>query len=137
MDKWLQCPDRNGIADHRMNVASATDQLENCIQSIANLSGMDGAIVLTYGCNVGAFNAIIDRQENPEAAPRLIDVKGDEIDYKKAFAHRRSRHQSALLYAHSVPDSFVFVISQDGSISAFHNPGDGTVVCEFGLRPMK
>jgi hypothetical protein len=137
LERWLENADMNGLAEQRMNVASATDRLENCVQAIANLSGMDGAIVLTYGCNVGAFNAIIDRQTEPQAAPRLIDVKGKEIDYQKAFGDRGSRHQAALLYARSVPDSFVFVISQDGSISAFHNPNDGTVVCEFGLRPME
>jgi hypothetical protein len=118
-----------------MNVASATDRLENCIQAIANLSGMDGAIVLTYGCNVGAFNAIINRPDTQDIGPKLIDVQGQKIDLKETFAHRGSRHQSGLLYARIVPDCVVFVISQDGSISAFHNPIDGTVICEFGLRP--
>jgi hypothetical protein len=130
-------PDRRHLTPHMMNVTRATDQLENCLPAIANLSGMDGAIVLTYGCNVGAFNAIIDRQNEPQSEPKLIDVDGKAIDYQKTFGHRGSRHQSALLYARSVPDSFVFVISQDGSISAFHNPNDGTVICEFGLRPME
>jgi hypothetical protein len=135
VEKWLEKPDANGLSEQQVNVASATDRLENCIQAIANLSGMDGAIVLTYGCNVGAFNAIINRQNAPETEPKLMDVQGKEIDEKETFARRGSRHQSGLLYARIVPDCFVFVISQDGSISAFHNPNDGTVICEFGLRP--
>jgi hypothetical protein len=135
IEKWLEKPDASGLSQQQMNVASATDRLENCIQAIANLSGMDGAIVLTYGCNVGAFNAIINRQDTPGIEPKLIDVQGQKIDHKETFAHRGSRHQSGLLYARTVPDCFVFVISQDGSISAFHNPNDGTVICEFGLRP--
>lgn len=135
--KLLNKPNHSQLAPRMMNVTRATDQLENCLRAIANLSGMDGAIVLTYGCNVGAFNAIIDRQNEPESEPKLIGVDGKAIDYQKTFGHRGSRHQSALLYARSVPDSFVFVISQDGSISAFHNPNDGTVICEFGLRPME
>ena len=133
----LNVPDRSHLMPYMMNVTRATDQLENCLPAIANLSGMDGAIVLTYGCNVGAFNAIIDRQNEPESEPTLIGVDGTAIDYQKTFGHRGSRHQSALLYARSVPDSFVFVVSQDGSITAFHNPNDGTVICEFGLRPME
>jgi len=137
VEKLLKMTDRRHLAPHMMNVTRATDQLENCLPAIANLSGMDGATVLTYGCSVGAFNAIIDRQNEPESEPKLIGVDGKAIDYQKTFGHRGSRHQSALLYARSVPDSFVFVISQDGSISAFHNPNDGTVICEFGLRPME
>jgi hypothetical protein len=120
--------------DLRMNVAAATDRLENCIEAVANFAGLDGAIVLTFGCNVGAFNAIIDRQTKPGSV-KLVDPEGNAIDYRQAFSHRGSRHQSGLLYAQSVPDSFVFVISQDGSVSVFHNPNDGTVTCEFGLRP--
>ncbi|MEX2170017.1 MAG: hypothetical protein WD851_11960 [Pirellulales bacterium] len=135
--KLLNMPDRSHLTPYMMNVTRATEQLENSLPAIANLSGMDGAIVLTYGCNVGAFNAIIDRQKEPESDPKLIGVDGKAIDYQETFGHRGSRHQSALLYARSVPDSFVFVISQDGSISTFHNPSNGTVICEFGLRPME
>jgi hypothetical protein len=137
IEKWIAKPDASGLSKQQVNVAAATDRLENCVQAIANLSGMDGAIVLTYGCNVGAFNAIINRQNAPEIEPKLIDVQGREIDQKDAFARRGSRHQSGLLYARTVSGCFVFVISQDGSISAFHNPSDGTVICEFGLRPME
>jgi Probable sensor domain DACNV len=133
----LKTPNRSHLTPYMMDVTRATDQLENCLPAIANLSGMDGAIVLTYGCNVGAFNAIIDRQKKPKSQAKLIGVDGRAIAYEKTFAHRGSRHQSGLLYARSVPDSFVFVVSQDGSISAFHNPNDGTVICEFGLRPME
>jgi hypothetical protein len=65
----------------------------------------------------------------------IADPKGEALDYDATFALRGSRHQSGLLYTQSVFDSFVFVISQDGSISAFHNANNGTVVCEFGMRP--
>jgi hypothetical protein len=133
----LGATDRSDLTPHMMDVTRATEQLENCLSAIANLSGMDGAIVLTYDCKVGAFNAIINRQKESDTEQKLIDVDGKAIDDQKTFGHLGSRHQSALLYAQSVPDSFVFVISQDGSISAFHNPNDATVICEFGLRPME
>lgn len=137
IDGLLNLTDHTSISPQKMNLATATDRLENCLPAIANLSGMDGAIVINFDCTVAAFNAIIDRKAKPESEPKLIDVNGNAIDYRKAFAHKGSRHQSALLYAQSVRDSFVFVISQDGSITAFHNPGNGSVICEFGLRPME
>ncbi len=137
VDKLLTTNDRAHLMPYMLKVARSTDQVENCIPAIANLSGMDGAIIFTYDCKVAAFNAIIDRQNASESEAKLIRADGTAIDYRETFAQRGSRHQSALLYAKSVRDSFVFVISQDGSISAFHNPGDGSVVCEFGLRPME
>jgi hypothetical protein len=42
-------------------VVSDTTMLENCINSISHLAGLDGAVVLDYACKVAAFNAIIDR----------------------------------------------------------------------------
>jgi hypothetical protein len=63
-----------------------------------------------------------------------VDQHGLERRREDILRNRGSRHQSALFYAEHVPNSFAFVISQDGGVSAFHNPGDGTVVCEMGMR---
>ena len=94
---------------------------------------MDGAIVMDYGCNVVAFNAIISQDAEGTGQGRLVDRIGRKIPEAVVAGNRGSRHQSALFYA-SVHHSFVFVISQDGVVSAFHNRGDGTVLCERGLR---
>ncbi len=115
-------------------VVSDITMLENCIDSIAHLAGMDGAIVMKYDCRVAAFNAIIDRSAAGNPAPRIVDQDHIEQRCDDILRNRGLRHQSALFYAERVPNSFVFVISQDGGISAFHNPGDGTVVCEMGMR---
>jgi len=122
------------VNPHALTVASDTARLEKCIDSIAHLAGMDGAIVLTYDCKVAAFNAIIARSEAGADSCRLVDQHDIERPRDVILRHRGSRHQSALSYAVNVPDSFAFVISQDGGISAFHNPGDGRVVCEVGMR---
>lgn len=119
---------------HSLTVASSTTMLENCIRSIAHLAGMDGAIVMDYACNVVAFNAIISTDGEGTGQGRLVDRSGREIPEAVIAGNRGSRHQSAVFYARRVPHSFVFVISQDGVVSAFHNRGDGTVLCERGLR---
>jgi hypothetical protein len=89
---------------------------------------------MDYACKVVAFNAIIKRSASPQVACQLVDELGTKRQPDEILSNRGSRHQSALSYAMSVPHSFVFVISQDGGISAFHNPADGRVVCEMGLR---
>jgi hypothetical protein len=118
-------------------VASDAAMLENCIDSIAHLAGVDGVIVMDYACKVAAFNAIIDRSASGQTPCRLLDQHRLERERDDILRNRGSRHQSALSYAMVVPNSFAFVISQDGGVSAFHNPADGTVVCETGLRVLE
>lgn len=118
---------------HILTVASETAVLEKCVNLIADLAGMDGAIVMDYACNVVAFNAIIDRGATGEPA-RLVDDINRTQDPAEVGRNRGSRHQSAMSFGRHVPNSFVFVISQDGGVTAFHNRGDGTCRWEGGLR---
>jgi hypothetical protein len=125
---------RQAASPHSVAVASDTAMLENCISSIAQLAGMDGAIMMDYACNVVAFNAIISKNVGKEEQARFVDSIGRELSEADVVGNRGSRHQSAMAYARRVPHSFAFVISQDGSVSAFQNQGDGTVLCERELR---
>lgn len=117
-----------------LSVASNTTMLENCVRSIGQLSGMDGAIVMDFECNVVAFNAIIARDPDREDKSRFVNRHGHDIPAEDVARNRGSRHQSAMSYAQRVPNSYAFVVSQDGIVTAFHNRGDGTVLCEQGLR---
>jgi hypothetical protein len=125
---------QQAISPQSLGVASDTTMLENCLSSISHLAGMDGAIVMDYACNVVAFNAIIAKSADGMPDVSLVDQIGRNLVYDDVMRNRGSRHQSALAYAMRVPNSFVFVISQDGGVSAFHNRGDGTVLCEGALR---
>jgi hypothetical protein len=117
-----------------LTVASETAVLEKCVNLIANLAGMDGAIVMDFACNVLAFNAIISRDAEGANLARLVDEINRTLDPAEVGRNRGSRHQSATSFARRVPNSFAFVISQDGGVTAFHNRGDGTCRWEGGLR---
>jgi hypothetical protein len=108
--------------------------LENCLRSIGTMSGVDGAIVMDYACNVLAFNAIIPRPPEGVNHARLVDTADRLLTSEEVVGDRGSRHQSALAYVMGMADSFAFVISQDAGVTAFHNRGDATVVCERRLR---
>jgi hypothetical protein len=95
---------------------------------------MDGAIVMDYGCNVLAFNAIVSRDAKGGHPAILVDGIDRPLDAAEIGSNRGSRHQSALSFARRVPNSFAFVISQDGGVTAFHNRGDGICRWEGGLR---
>ncbi len=134
--KLLDLAERGESTPGLLNIALSVTMLEKAIETIAHLAGVDGAIVFNNSLRVGAFNAIIDRTlQAPKC--RLVNEGGFEIEDTEIMKHRGSRHQSALLYARSIPNSFAFVISQDGSVSAFHNRGDGTVICEIGMRVLE
>lgn len=121
---------------HGLAISSTVSMLEKGVSSIARLAGMDGAIVMDFGCKVVAFNAITTKASAPSDT-KLFDIHGREFKYDEVVGNRGSRHQSALIYTMTVPRSFAFVLSQDGAVTAFHNTGEGTVVFQRGLRLMK
>ncbi len=125
----------NGVFNpHALTIASDVMMLEDALDSTAHLSGVDGAIVMDYSCKVVAFNAIIDKSLGDVVICELVDPQGHVLNETTQMNGRGSRHQSALSYAKRVPNSFAFVISQDGGVSAFHNPDGSKVVCELGMR---
>jgi hypothetical protein len=119
---------------HLLNVASDTAALEKCVNLIAHLAGMDGAIVMDYACNLVAFNAIISPDADGTDPALLVDEIGRSLDPAEVGGNRGSRHQSAMSFARRVPNAFAFVISQDGGVTAFHNRGNGRCRWEGGLR---
>ncbi len=134
LNNAMAMAERGTPIGNSVTVSSDTAILEKIIVSISHLAGMDGAIVIDYTCKVVAFNAIIDRSNCSLSTCRIVNENGEEQTYDEVVKKRGSRLQSALAYVMSVPDSFAFVISQDGSVSAIHNPNDGSVVYEHGLR---
>jgi hypothetical protein len=130
---------RSGGAGYRHSpiVAANTEMLEQCVRAVAHLAGMDGAIALNYECQVVAFNAIIAKAGDDPKAYRFVDKDNTNIDYEDVVRNRGSRHQSALSFVMRVSKSFAFVISQDGFVSAFHNQGNGTIMCERGMRVLE
>ncbi len=125
----------NGVFNpHALTIASDVMMLEDALDSTAYLSGVDGAIVMDYSCKVAAFNAIIDKSSGGHVTSELVNTGGQVLKESSLMSGKGSRHQSALSYAKRVPNSFAFVISQDGGVSAFHNPDGTKVVCELGMR---
>ncbi|MFA8018377.1 putative sensor domain DACNV-containing protein [Bremerella cremea] len=119
-----------------LRISSLVSILEKCVSMVGQLAEMDGAILVDFDLKVVAFNSIIAKLEVPEGI-RFFDGLGVQHEYSNVIENRGSRHQSALTWVMSVPDSFAFVISQDGSVSAFHNAGEGNVQYEYGLKLLK
>jgi hypothetical protein len=133
--KVLNRPDRSETYDGRtLIVAANVEMLEKYIRTVSHLASMDGAIVLDYRCKVVAFNAIIAKTEDRPQDYRFIAQDNVATKYEDVVNNKGSRHQSALSFVMRVPRSFAFVISQDSSISVFHNPDDGSIRCAQEMR---
>jgi hypothetical protein len=112
-----------------------TEILEKCIAAVGHLAGLDGAIALNFECKVVAFNAIIKKMDVDHSVFQFVNGDGEDLHgYENVTNGRGSRHQSALSYVMAVPKSFAFVISQDGSVAAFHSADNKVIVCDRGLR---
>lgn len=99
------------------------------LQVLAQLSAVDGALVLSMELDLVSFGATL---KAPKWEGKII-LGPDGYGYTKDvdFNAKRlgTRHNSAIDFAAACPGSIVFVISQDGPIRAFVNSGEDAVLC--------
>jgi len=76
----------------------------------------------------------IAKSEDKKPLPEFLNQESRETTYDEVLQNQGSRHRSALSYVMQVPSSFAFVISQDSGVPAFHNPDNGTILCEKDMH---
>jgi hypothetical protein len=96
----------------------------NAARSIAYLSAVDGATVLSKDFEVLAFGAKLKARRKgakAEAITRILplggDLGSDQVTLDQEF--RGTRHLSAARFVFHNPGSAAFVVSQDGGITGF------------------
>ena len=107
------------------------EDLNRAVESVAGLTAVDGATVITDKYEVLAFGAKIRRRDNQ---PWVADIVVTE-PIEGAVPHRLhpgqlggTRHLSAAQFALDQPDSVVLVASQDGRFTLFAwSPCEGVV----------
>jgi hypothetical protein len=99
------------------------------LQRLAQLSTVDGALILTSALELVAFGTKL--QAPPWHGKALLGPDGWGNTSEDTFPAQRygTRHNSAIDFAAACKGSTVFVISQDGPIRAFVRPDEGTVLC--------
>jgi DisA bacterial checkpoint controller nucleotide-binding len=99
------------------------------LQRLAQLSTVDGALILTSALELVAFGARL--QASPWNGKPLLGPDGWGNTSGDTFPAQRygTRHSSAINFAAACKGSIVFVISQDGPIRAFVWSDEGTVLC--------
>ena len=99
------------------------------LQRLAQLSTVDGALILTSALELVAFGVRL--QASPWDGKPLLGPDGWGNTSGDTFPSQRygTRHNSAINFAAACKGSTVFVISQDGPIRAFLWSDEGTVLC--------
>jgi hypothetical protein len=99
------------------------------LQRLAQLSTVDGALILTSALELMTFGAKL--QAPPWSGKPLHGPDGWGNVSGETFPTERygTRHSSAINFAAACKGSTVFVISQDGPIRAFVWSDEGIVVC--------
>lgn len=98
---------------------SFKERLQNESKAIASFTAVDGATIITTDLELVGFGAMIKRKDIPEEIPCLEPLETNSAYSFQTKDIRGARHRSALQFAYKNDSAMVFVVSQDGSTTAF------------------
>jgi len=96
--------------------------LRSAVESIAGLTAVDGATVITNQYEVLAFGAKIMRAPGCESVEQIVltePVVGNQVEVVPPVQHGGTRHLSAAQFIHDQRDALALVASQDGRFTVF------------------
>jgi hypothetical protein len=107
-------PDYESSTDHLLN------QLDEAVfemsHFIANLTGTDGAVVLTKSYEILGFGAEIHCSESEVSSiARAIDLEADHVEIE-SMRRGGTRHRSVYRFCNAIRNAAGQVISQDGNV---------------------
>ena len=109
-----------GWSDYESSTDPVLTQLDEAVfemsHFVANLTGTDGAVVLTKGFELLGFGAELHCQENEVSEiARAIDVEADSVEIE-SMRRGGTRHRSVYRFCNAIHDAIGHVISQDGNV---------------------
>lgn len=115
--------EHNQLASEEQEIDEAIGDIA---QSIASMSSVDGAVVMTDDLRVLGFGA-----EVLAASPSLKEVRiEDDSNSNKKIPIESfgTRHRSAFRFCSSFEEAVVFVVSQDGGVKAVKRVGQDVIL---------
>lgn len=98
------------------------ERVRPVIDTIAGLTAVDGATVITHDYGLHAFGAKIRRREGWPMVEQVIltePIEGAAVERLATGQVGGTRHSSAAQFAHDQRDAIALVASQDGRFTAF------------------
>jgi len=96
--------------------------LRSAVESIAGLTAVDGATVITDQFEVLAFGAKIKRAEGCASVEQMVltePIVGNQAEVVPPVQHGGTRHLSAAQFIHDQRNAVALVASQDGRFTVF------------------
>jgi len=96
--------------------------LRNAVDTVAGLTAVDGATVITETYKVVAFGAKIKRAAGKQSVEQMVltePVIGNQAEVVPPVQHGGTRHLSAAQFIHDQRDALALVASQDGRFTVF------------------
>jgi len=128
-----------GWSDFASNTSARLEQLEQAVfelsRVIANLSAIDGAVVLDKRFRLLGFGAEVSAElPTPDRVWRALDSEGTELQ-PDSIENVGTRHRAAYRFVNDHPDGLAVVISQDGGVSFVANREKQVVYWEQSVSP--
>jgi hypothetical protein len=125
--------------DFELDVSPDLEKLEQAVfelsRLIANLTGIDGAVVLDKRLGLVGFGAEVSAElPTPSRVFRAIDIEGRE---RRAddIENVGTRHRAAYRFVHDHPQGIAIVISHDGGVNFVANRDGEVVFWEQSVSP--
>jgi len=128
-----------GWADFASNQSARFEELEQAVfeqsRVLANLSAIDGALVLDKRFSVVGFGAEVSAElPTPGRVWRALDTEG-QVRQPEDIENVGTRHRAAYRFVNDHPDGLAVVISQDGGVSFVANRERQVVFWEQSVSP--
>lgn len=94
------------------------NHLRRAARLIGDLAATDGCVVLDSRLDVKGFGAKIDWRPEATFLPMIDKRSGDRLADEQIEKNMGTRHRSACRLAQILPGAIIFVISQDGDLTA-------------------
>lgn len=110
------------------NMEEAEQRLGDSIQSVAALSGVDGAVVITDRLRLLGFGAeVIVSSPSLRAISIAHDAMANETS-PRSIEFYGTRHRAAFRFCSSYEDAIALVVSQDGGVKAVKRVGPNVIM---------
>jgi len=123
------------VSDESAELAALEQDVFELSRVLANLSAIDGALVLDKRLGLLGFGAEVSAElPTPERVFRALDAEGVERQ-PESIENVGTRHRAAYRFVSDHPEGLAVVISQDGGVSFVANRDGDVVFWEQSVSP--
>jgi hypothetical protein len=123
------------VSDQSPELAALEQEVFELSRVLANLTAIDGALVLDKRFSVLGFGAEVSAElPAPEQVYRALDAEGEQCQ-PESIENVGTRHRAAYRFVNDHPDGLAVVVSQDGGVSFVANRDGRVLFWEQSVSP--